>query len=462
MLQAVAGGLTGVSPFGSRSGSGPSDFKWFEQQGLPVGVASPAVVSLSNGDVFVIGGSTANGPTTATEIFDHELGVWKPGPSMGVKRVGHTATLLNDGTVLVCGGETGAGVSATAERLNISKPGSLPIAGMFFARAGHSAVLLTDGSVLVAGGTDLTSTWKQAERYNPATNVWTPAGSMSSPRAFFQMSRLSAGAVLAAGGDAAGTSEKYDPSANSWSGVAQMNSARSKFGLAPLSNGRLLVAGGLSAGSPLKTAELYDPSRNVWGPVQNMSFARADFSLSTLQVGVLAAGSFSNLGTTNSTELFNPETSSWIPAKPMNHSRGSHGAAILGPTSLLVIGGRSGATISSSVELFAKAPIKVPEICQPKDIIPLVKKATELAGNSGNGLIAKLLAAQAKYEARDFSTCINIMNAFNGQLKAFIRSGHISGAHATELYDAYASVVRCLGGTPQSMAIAASASTSRR
>jgi hypothetical protein len=54
------------------------------------------------------------------------------------------------------------------------------------------------------------------------------------------------------------------------------------------------------------------------------------------------------------------------------------------------------------------------------------------------------------------------MNAFNAQVKAFVRNGHMSAPHASEIYDAYVSVVRCLGGTPQSMILTASASTCRR
>jgi len=286
---------------------------------------------------------------------------------------------------------------------------------------------------------------------------------MSGSRSFFALSALSDGVVLAIGGDLAGTSEKYNPSTNSWSGVSKMNSVRSKFGVSTLHDGRLLVAGGLSAGKPVASAESYDAAANSWTKVGDMLSPRSDFSLSEVKSGkVLAAGSYSTLGTTNSTELFDPKTSSWASSKPMNHSRGAHGSAVINAGWVLVIGGRSGSGFTSSVELFSPEPIKVPEFCQPKDLIPLVKKATELSGNSGNGLIAKLLAAQAKYESRDFAVCINIMNAFNGQLKAFARNGHMSGPHASELYDAYASVIRCLGGTPQPMNLCVSACTSRR
>jgi hypothetical protein len=45
--------------------------------------------------------------------------------------------------------------------------------------------------------------------------------------------------------------------------------------------------------------------------------------------------------------------------------------------------------------------------------------------------------------------CLNIMNAFYNQLRAFAQSGHLPHEHAVMIYDGYASVVKCIGGDPQ-------------
>jgi hypothetical protein len=116
--------------------------------------------------------------------------------------------------------------------------------------------------------------------------------------------------------------------------------------------------------------------------------------------------------------------------------------------SALVFGGYSGASLTPTVEVFADVPPEKPSYCQPIDLLPLVLGLDELPGESQLGLIAKLLAAQAKFEAGDLETCINIMDAFYHQVKAFAQNGHMTPDHAAAIYDAYASVLTCIGGTP--------------
>ncbi len=85
---------------------------------------------------------------------------------------------------------------------------------------------------------------------------------------------------------------------------------------------------------------------------------------------------------------------------------------------------------------------------QPIDLVPFVEAAIELPGNSAGGLIAKLFAAQEKYDAGNFSVCLNIMHAFYNQVRAFAHNGHMTRAHATAIYEGYVSVLDCIGGSP--------------
>jgi hypothetical protein len=437
-------------------------FTWHDAPSTTIPRAYPAVVVLGNGNVLVIGGLTVgNTPTATTEVFDQKVGIWKPGPTMVSKRVGHTATLLKDGTVLVAGGETGAGVTAGAELLNTTGVASFSLFGMSFARAGHAAVLLGNGKVLVTGGSDsIGHTWKQAELYDPIGHKWLPAGNMVLPRMTLSLKLLSDGSAIAIGGDKNGTSEKYIPSSNTWSGLAQMRSVRYNSASVTLDDGRILVAGGLVNANPINSAEIFNPSTSAWSGVSNMKVARASFSLTSAQSGVLAAGSYSKLGTTNATELFHPNNSTWSLAEPMNKSRGAQGYAVVPGGSVFEIGGWSNGAITSSVLVFGPAaPIPPPpkppppEPPPPKphmpiELVPLVLACKELPGNSANGLIAKLMAAQAKYDQKDFAVCINIMNAFYNQVRAFDNSGHMTELHVETLYSGYASVLSYIGGTP--------------
>lgn len=441
--------ISGIAGPRDEVASSALDFEWRTGPQLLIARAAAAAVTLPSGDVLVIGGTTPNGPTASTEVFDARLSLWKLGPQMSVKRVGHTATLLNDGTVLVAGGDTGSGTTSTAEIIDLRSGASIPVPSMSFARAGHAAVLLDDGRVLVTGGTNwVTGVWNQAEVFDPVAVRWLPAGTMSSPRLFFSMLLLNDGNALAIGGDIAGTSEVFNPSTNTWSMRSNLTSARNNAAAAKI-GGRIVVAGGKVAGYPTNTTEVYDAARNTWSAAGNMTEPRARFTLTPLPGGgLLAAGSYANSASKTACEIFDPGPGTWSRAPPMNVSRGEHAAAVLSSGAVLMIGGRSMNTITSSVEVFFERPVVPKRPCMPIDLVPLVRAATELPGNSGHGLIAKLRAAQTQYDADDFSVCLNIMNAFYNQVRAFALNGHMTRAHADALYDGYASVVECVGGTP--------------
>jgi hypothetical protein len=286
--------------------------------------------------------------------------------------------------------------------------------------------------------------------YDPAQNKWLPAGAMANARVFFSVEKLRDGRILAVNGDFNGTSERYDPTTNTWGRVAPMSVKRYYAASATLDDGKVLVAGGLLTGSPLRSAEIYDYTTNSWTSAGNMSVARSSFSLTRINSGaVMAAGSYSNQGTTRTTEMFIPSNMTWVSSQPMNHSRGGHGSAVLSNGTVFLISGWSDGTLTTTVEAFAAPPIKKPKYCMPIDLVPLVQAATELPGQSGNGLIAKLYAAQAQYDNASLEVCLNVMNAFFNQFKAFAQNGHLLEEHAVALYDGYSSVVTCIGGIPR-------------
>src|SRR5262245_50443337 len=70
-------------------------------------------VLLPSGKVLVAGGLidcvSFCYPTNTVEIYDPDVGVWRPTTSMTVARANHAAVLLRDGKVLVVGGYQGLG-----------------------------------------------------------------------------------------------------------------------------------------------------------------------------------------------------------------------------------------------------------------------------------------------------------------------------------------------------------------
>jgi hypothetical protein len=435
------------------------DAYWTSSPSMTYPRAWPEVVTLPDGYVMAIGGLSVSSPTATTEIFDPEEGSWRPGPVMVAKRLGHTATLLDDGTVLVTGGETGLGATASAEIIDPVAGTAIALPDMHFSRTGHCAVRLADGRVLVSGGTDwLTSTRAEAEIYDPTTHSWQYGGTMLRARAFFSMCALDGGSVLAVAGDSAGTSERYDPDSNSWGDEATMSKRRYDFATIITSSRDVLVAGGMVDGVMLRSSEMYDPDTNSWHGVGSMLAQRTHFSLSLLEDGkVLAAGSWSSdAGATDTVEVFCQCNMEWSATEPMLQARGAHGAASLPDGTVLMIGGRTTVSVTSSTERYTagtdepEPPPPPPPCCQPIDILPFVIiVAPEMPGHSAHGLIAKILVAQSLYEAGAIEDCLDMLDAFYNQVRAFLGSGHMTEDGAEMLYDAYLAVVECLGGDPR-------------
>ncbi len=72
-----------------------------------------------------------------------------------------------------------------------------------------------------------------------------------------------------------------------------------------------------------------------------------------------------------------------------------------------------------------------------------------LPGQSHNGLVAKLQAAQAALDRGQSGVAVQILDAFLGELNALDRSGHISADNYNTLYANYSALVTSLGGTPK-------------
>ncbi|MGD9962596.1 MAG: Kelch repeat-containing protein [Thermoplasmata archaeon] len=427
---------------------------WFDAAPMAYPRSSPQVVELPDGDILVIGGLSADGPTSTTEVYDPESDSWAMGPRMSVARVGHTATLLEDGTVLVTGGETGSGTASSAEVIDLSLGACVLVGGMSFARQGHAAVPLTDGRVLVTGGTDwFNGVWGYAEAYVPSSHSFEPAGTMARERVFLTLQPLPDGRVLAIGGDEEGTSETFDPGTNTWGSLAQMTSARYNAASVALGDGRVLSAGGVSADTVLSSAEVYSPEEDSWVAVEGMSSQRASFGLAVIPGGmIVATGSWSELGASSAAEGACPCDLAWRGIDPMESARGRHGTAVTSNGTVLAIGGWDGSSALSSVERLVEVqavPEPEPGMCEPMDLYPLVVAvADELEGFSENGLIAKLFVAQAAYECGRTDLCLNVMDAFHRQVRASYQSGHLGEEGASTLYEGYAGVVECLGGEP--------------
>ena len=195
------------------------------------GVAGQSVTRLSDGRWLVIGGISADGPSTQIAIVRTNQGT-PPQASIAASlsdaRGWHTATTLPDGQILITGGLGPNEKVVTSAELFDPTTGivrSLSWTGV--ARAHHSATLLRDGRVLIAGGTSADGHVNAVETFDLQTlEVHTLKGTLLGSRADHTATLLPNGSVQFEGGAGNERSaiEIYDPSLESSQVVRQPTS----------------------------------------------------------------------------------------------------------------------------------------------------------------------------------------------------------------------------------------------
>jgi hypothetical protein len=273
----------GTSNLASAELYDPVTNTWAPAASLGTGRYGHTATLLGNGKVLVAGGYDDRNPLTSAELYDPVADSWVSAGSLQTGRHRHTATLLGNGNVLVTGGYVPGGgptaVWASAELYDPVANTWAPVASLGVRRYGHTATLLGNGNVLVVGGNNGTTNVASAELYNPGRNTWTAAPPLASAHVWHTATRLANGNLLVVGGldnvGAVARAELYDATANTWAAAGSLGTARTGHTATLLGNGQVLVAGGArsSGGGILMSAELYDPVVNLWTPTAALGTA---------------------------------------------------------------------------------------------------------------------------------------------------------------------------------------------
>jgi Bacterial Ig-like domain (group 3)/Galactose oxidase, central domain/Immunoglobulin I-set domain len=300
------------------------------------------------------------------------INAWLPAGSLTAARSGAATVLLQDGRLLITGGNGAAGPLATTDILDMST-GYAAGPSMNFARANHVAVVLQDGRVLVAGGTGADGRpASTAEIFDPAANTWSGTGPLMVPRSGATATLLQDGRVLIAGGVGTGgptnTLEIYDPAAGTFNTAAGvLSSARENHAAALLPDGRVLILGGWDgttttpqgggAGVPnvLASTDIFDPATNAVTPGPAMTVARMNFTATTaLDGSVVAIGGTDGQNDLASIDVLAAGAGAFaLSGASLTTARQGHQAFLLPHNgNILVVGGTSGGTAVSAVELY--------------------------------------------------------------------------------------------------------------
>lgn len=341
----------------------PASFSLTPGQMVPFGRSDYALAVLHSGKVLIAGGSDINGDVLATaEIFDPATGNFTSTKgAMPDTRRAFTATILNDGRVLIAGGRDDKNNDLDAACLYdpVSDSFSATASPMKVAREDHGATLLKDGMVLITGGFttpapgELSLPVSSAELFDPTDNTFHPVGSMADPRAQHTATLLTNGDVIVAGGvnvhlGQLTSAELYNPATQSFTLTGSLAIARGGAAALLLTDGRVLVAGGGSnTTGAIKSAELYSFATATFSPTANdmpePHFMPAIAPLPGGDVliagGSAGSGIFFLLNNTAATTVFDPSTDSFTSATPLNLTRASIEAAVLGDGTVFIPGG---------------------------------------------------------------------------------------------------------------------------
>ena len=194
-----------------------------------------------------------------------------------INRAGQTATELENGDVLIVGGSSAEIYFAASGKFGATGSPN-------FARENHAAVRLSDGRVLISGGSDGKNPLRSTEIFDPANGSFTPAAEMNEPRSGHTATVLPNGKIIIIGN---GNAEFYDPAADSFAPIGSaMKISRFNHSAALLDDGRILIVGGTNEkGEVLTSAEIFDPSTNEFSATGEMASARKNASLRKLPDG---------------------------------------------------------------------------------------------------------------------------------------------------------------------------------
>lgn len=224
------------------------------------------------GRIFIIGGDTAGGVTSAVDEYDPSANSWQARSAKPIA-VNNVSAAMVGAKVYVPGGYTDDGeVVADLEIYDLDQdlwgrgaPLPVPLCAYAAAVAGEKMYLF--------GGWDGSDYVNCTYEYDPRTDSWSERTPMPTPRGFAAAAPME-GKIYVLGGydgqEEFSTVEVYDPSlegiADPWQARSEMMAGRGGLGVAAIAGTLYAIGGGWN--SYLAYNEKYDPVADEWSPIE--------------------------------------------------------------------------------------------------------------------------------------------------------------------------------------------------
>jgi hypothetical protein len=256
-------------------------------------------------------------------------------------------------------------------------------------RFGHFAELLPDGKVLILGGMfeGLDGSYGVAEDnlYDPETRVFARGFTATNSSAYQTVTQFQPGRLLIVRKQSFPANTVFDYAARTNSYKFPLLTPVAAHSATRLADGSVLIAGGYAGRGPwgggprpglaldrgatfqlindwrtnswggwiLSAAAIFQPSMNGFVAVGSMSIPRIGHTATLLKNGqVLIAGGFTGKSFTSSCEIFDPGSKAFRPGPAMHEARIGHNATLLADGEVLIAGGFNGKEFNKSAELY--------------------------------------------------------------------------------------------------------------
>ncbi len=230
---------------------------------------SRLAVAAHDGQIYAIGGETADGVSDAVAIYLTESDEWTRGPSMPTA-VANISAVAAEGVIYVPGGSRADG--EMSDRLQVLDTGSGTWSEGHPLPSGLCAYALAEqaGQIYLFGGWDGSAYLRQTLRYDPASDAWETLPDMPTSRAFAAAGAIGGRIYVVAGYDGEDeldVCEAYDPATDTWASCPPLNAPRAGIGAAVIGDTLYAVGGGWHSylvENELWTPDGSDPAQGAW------------------------------------------------------------------------------------------------------------------------------------------------------------------------------------------------------
>jgi DNA-binding CsgD family transcriptional regulator len=240
---------------------------WQELGPLPVRRAGLSAAA-TNDKLYIIGGTSENGPTGRVDIYDIATGSWSEGASRPTRLTNASAASIATG-ILLAGGCDAGWVPSSGTDIYVPTRDIWQEAAPMPAPLCAYALTAFQGEVFIFGGWDGTAYRALAWAYNPESDSWRELAAPEQARGFGAAAALNDRMLYVGGYDGDrewATCEVYHPTQDAWSRCPAMLQPRGGLSLVSIGGRIYAIGGGWQA--PLGFNERYTPATNEWSVME--------------------------------------------------------------------------------------------------------------------------------------------------------------------------------------------------